>query len=60
VFTYTIINGLKNKAADMNNDKQITISELKEYSIKEVEELTAGKQKPTARKESIGFDWKIW
>ena len=60
VFTYTIINGLKNKAADKNKDKKITISELKDYSISQVEQLTGGKQKPTARRETIGDDWRIW
>lgn len=60
VFTYSIVNGLKNKAADSNSDGIITISELKDYSIKQVELLTEGKQKPTARRESINYDWKIW
>jgi hypothetical protein len=60
VFTYSIINGLKNRAADKNNDKKITISELKDYSINQVVKLTGGKQKPTARRESIGLDWRIW
>jgi WD40 repeat protein len=60
VFTYTILNGLKNRAADENKDKKITISELKDYSITQVEQLTGGKQKPTARREAIGVDWRIW
>lgn len=60
VFTYTIINGLKNKAADRNKDRKITISELRDYSIKQVVQMTGGKQKPTARRESIGLDWRIW
>jgi uncharacterized caspase-like protein len=60
VFTYSIINGLKNHAADKNKDGTITISELKDYSIKEVQDLTDGQQKPTARRESINYDWKIW
>jgi WD40 repeat protein len=60
VFTYSIINGLKNKAADKNKDNRITISELKDYSIKQVEQLTGGNQKPTARREAIGVDWRIW
>lgn len=60
IFTFTILNGMKNKAADKNNDGQITVSELKDYSIKQVELLTGGKQKPTARRESINYDWKIW
>lgn len=60
VFTYSIINGLKNLAADKNKDGTITISELKDYSIKQVQDLTGGQQKPTARRESINYDWKIW
>jgi WD40 repeat protein len=60
IFTFTILNGMKNKAADKNNDGQITVSELKDYSIKQVDLLTEGKQKPTARRESINYDWKIW
>lgn len=60
VFTYSIINGLKNKAADRNRDGIITISELKDYSIRQVVLLTGGRQKPTARRESMNYDWKIW
>lgn len=60
VFTYSIINGLKNRAADKNRDKQITISELKNYSITQVELMTGGNQKPTARREAVGSDWRIW
>jgi WD40 repeat protein len=60
VFTYSIINGLRNKAADKNKDGIITISELRDYSIRQVEMLTGGKQKPTARKGSINNDWRIW
>jgi uncharacterized caspase-like protein len=60
VFTYSIINGLKNKAADKNGDGIITISELKDYSIKQVGLLTGGRQKPTSRKETLNNDWTIW
>jgi WD40 repeat protein len=60
VFTYSIINGLKNKAADKNRDKKVTISELRNYSISQVEILTGGNQKPTARREAVGSDWRIW
>jgi WD40 repeat protein len=60
VFTYTLLNGMKNRAADKNGDGKITISELKNYSVKQVEILTGGRQKPTVRRESIGYDWSIW
>jgi WD40 repeat protein len=60
VFTYTIINGLKNKAADKNGDGIITISELRDYSIKQVPLLTGGRQKPTVRREPTESDWNIF
>jgi hypothetical protein len=60
VFTYTIRQGLLKNQADRNGDKQVTISELKDYTIQEVEILTRGKQKPTARRENLDFDWEVW
>ncbi len=64
VFTYCILNGLKNKdgkmPADANNDGQVSVSELKDYVSVEVERLTNGAQKPTSRRESLEFDWRVW
>ncbi|MFH0894476.1 MAG: caspase family protein [Bacteroidota bacterium] len=60
IFTYCILNGLKNWAADKNNDKVVTVSELKEYVSDEVSRMTSGAQKPTSRKELLGNDWKVW
>ncbi|MCX6282249.1 MAG: caspase family protein [Bacteroidetes bacterium] len=60
VFTYAIINGLKNREADLNKDGSITVSELRNYVIDQVQTLTEGRQKPTCRQENVEFDWKIW
>lgn len=60
VFTYCILNGLKNLAADANGDKSVTVTELKNYVSTEVERLTNGAQKPTSRRESLEFDWGVW
>ncbi len=60
VFTYCVLNGIKNLKADINDDKTVTISELKDYVSKEVERLTNGMQKPTSRRESLQYDWNIW
>lgn len=60
VFTFSILNGLKNKAADRNRDKKISITELKNYSITQVEKLTGGRQKPNSRRDSVFYDWRIW
>ena len=60
VFTYAVINGLRNKAADKNRDGHVSVSELKDFVSREVERLTKGQQKPTSRNEYIEFDFKIW
>ncbi len=59
VFTYSVIHGLNDNSADLNKNGEITISELREFVSNEVQELTKGKQKPTCRHESIGYDWVI-
>src|SRR5205814_2051255 len=48
VFTYSILSGLKNNAADFNKDGIIRIDELKDYVTNMVVELTAGRQVPNA------------
>jgi len=60
LFTYSLLDGLKNRKADMNSDGMITVSELRDYVSKTVEDLTGGKQKPTMRRENIEFDFKVW
>jgi len=47
VFTASVIEGLRDKKADWNQDGRITVSELKNYLGKRVSELTAGAQKPS-------------
>jgi len=60
VFTYALISGIKDMTADINMDRKIMISELKQYIFNQVNILTKGKQKPTAREENIEFDFRIW
>lgn len=60
VFTYAILEGLKTANADTNKDSGITVSELRDYVVKKVGELTNGKQHPTSRKENLEFDFKVW
>jgi WD40 repeat protein len=60
VFTYSILNGLKDKSADLNQDGVVTVTELKNYVIDKVYTLTNGQQKPTSRKENLEFDYAIW
>jgi WD40 repeat protein len=60
VFTYAILNGLKNKAADKDGDGEVSVSELREYVVDEVQKLTNGRQKPTSRQENVEFDFRVW
>jgi len=60
VFTYSLLEGLSDKKADLNNDGEIMISELQSYLQEKVPELTKGRQKPTSRAENLVKDWRIW
>ena len=60
VFTYCFISGIREKKADLNQDGKIFLSELQEYVVSKVQELTNGKQKPTFRAENISNDLLIW
>ena len=60
VFTFCVLNGLKNTGTDKNADGKISVTELKNYVSSEVQILTAGKQRPTSRKENLDNDWGVW
>ena len=60
VFTYVLINGIHSKKADLNKDGEIMLSELQDYVMQTVSELTAGRQNPTNRRENLDYDFIIW
>ncbi|MBN2663997.1 MAG: caspase family protein [Bacteroidales bacterium] len=60
VFTYSLIAGLKSKKADLNNDGVIMLSEIQDYVMQSVSELTKGMQNPTNRRENLDYDFVIW
>lgn len=60
VFTYCLLKALSEEDAEKQGKAAISINELKEYITRKVEELTKGRQRPTARKENLAVDWKIW
>jgi WD40 repeat protein len=60
VFTYALLNGLKNAHADANQDRTVTVSELQAYVIDEVRKLTAGGQNPTVRRENLEYDFVVY
>tara|TARA_B100000508_G_scaffold75230_1_gene58559 strand:- start:3260 stop:5962 length:2703 start_codon:yes stop_codon:yes gene_type:complete len=60
LFTYALLNGIKSGEADLNNDNEIWLSELKEYVGQQVTQLSNGKQQPTSRIENQTVDFRLW
>lgn len=60
VFTYSLLLGIQERKADLNNDGKIMVSELQRYIYKKVPELTDGKQQPATRVENLNNDFQIW
>ncbi len=60
VFTYCLINGLKNRMADTDKNGEITINELSRYVSLEVDKLTRGGQKPNERQENLYNNFRLW
>jgi len=60
VFTYSVLKGIRTMEADVNDDGEITVSELRDYVSESVQELTNGLQKPTMRQENVEFDFRVW
>jgi len=60
VFTFSVLEGLRTQKADANSDNKITVSEIQNYVVKRVSELTNGQQNPTSRTENLENDFEIW
>ncbi len=60
LFTYSLLFGLRNNTADLNEDGIIMLSELQIYVTERVTQLSRGKQTPTARIQNIELDYRIW
>jgi WD40 repeat protein len=56
-FTYCLLYGLSSNKADLNKNRVITLSELQEYLLFEVNKLTNGAQTPTSRVENLNNDF---
>ncbi len=60
VFTYAVLDGLKNGKADRNGDGVVTVSELEAFVIDAVRGLTKGRQNPTVRRENLDYDFVVY
>jgi hypothetical protein len=60
VFTYAVREALGGGRGDGNADGTVTVSEMTDYVVKRVRELTNGVQSPAARRESIVNDFVLY
>ena len=60
VFTYSIIEGLKYRNADSNEDGLVSVHELRAYICDRVRYLTGGRQSPSPRNYSPEFDFVLF
>ncbi len=60
VFMRSFLVGLRERKADLDNNKKITISELEQYLASEVSKQTIGGQTPTMRSRNLENDFRIW
>ncbi len=61
VFTFAILQGLQEGEADLNEDGEITFSELQTYVIDQVDILTEGGQRPNIRTSNeYSEEVRIW
>lgn len=60
VFTYFLKKALQDKAADLNKNGEITVSELADYLKEQVSLYTEKEQRPTLRNQNIINDLVIW
>lgn len=59
-FTHCLLKGLNSMKADLNGNKEITISELLNFLKAEVPVVTNGVQSPVSRTENYVKDYVIW
>lgn len=60
LFTYCLLNGMKNKAADKDKDGEVSLNEIQRYIRKEVTQLSKGKQIPDFRAANMELDFRMW
>ena len=59
LFTYAFLNALQDSDADLNRNRKLEVSELRTYVSEKVEDLSNGKQIPTARAVNRSDDFVV-
>lgn len=60
LFTFCLLNNLKNGKSDLDGDRVVQLSELRKTVQDEVYKLSKGFQRPTSRLDNIQSDFVIW
>ncbi len=60
VFTASVLKGLQGSSADSDGDGSVSTNELRGFVYAEVQRLTNGQQKPTARKINMELDFVLY
>jgi hypothetical protein len=58
-FTYCLRQGLEEGRADADKNGAILTSELRDFVTRSVYEMTAGRQRPTVRRENLESDFVL-
>lgn len=60
VFTFSVLEGLDQRRADRDKNARVEVSELRDYVMQRVSDLTQGAQTPTARRENLHTDFVVY
>ncbi len=60
LFTSCLLEGISTRRADLDRDRQYSVSEFRAYISERVTQLSEGKQVPTSREENIKGDFRIY
>ena len=60
LFTSCFLTGIRQRRADLNRDREYTVSELRQYITEQVIRLSDGSQVPTSREENVKNDFRIY
>ena len=60
LFTFSLIEGIRTRRADLNRDRKYTVSEFRKYISERVVHLSGGQQVPTSREENLKNDFRIY
>jgi len=58
-FTRAVLEGLRDAKADVSGDHKVQVSELRQFVVDRVTQLSKGRQTPTVRRENLARDFVV-